>query len=97
MLNICDNQLTGTISSALTRLTGLNSLGLTYSQLMGTIPPVFTQLTDLSGLDLTDNQLTGTVPDLFAHISADFCDISGNHFKCPLPAVAADKCGASCT
>ena len=97
MLNICGNQLTGTIPSALARLTGLNSLVLSDNQLTGTIPPVFTQLTDLSGLGLNDNQLTGTVPDLFAHISADFCDISGNHFKCPLPAGAVDKCGASCT
>eukprot|EP00797_Seminavis_robusta_P029367 Sro590_g171920.1 LRR receptor-like serine threonine-protein kinase (408) ;mRNA; r:43589-45093 len=57
-----DCNFSGTISSSLGRLTGLQWLGLANNNFDGTIPNEIESLTDLRRLEVNGNQFTGTVP-----------------------------------
>ncbi|KAI3806498.1 hypothetical protein L1987_22405 [Smallanthus sonchifolius] len=54
--------LTGEIPSAITKLTQLTSLRLSWTNLSGPVPSFLSQLTNLDFLDLSFNDLTGSIP-----------------------------------
>jgi Leucine-rich repeat (LRR) protein len=62
VLNLLENQLSGTIPSQLGNLTSLMELEVEANQLSGPIPSELGNLTDLRFLLLTENQLTGPIP-----------------------------------
>ena len=62
VLNLENNQLTGSIPSEIGNLTNLTYLDLQYNQLTGSIPPEIGNLTNLQILDLYGNELTGSIP-----------------------------------
>jgi len=82
------------------------------TQLKGAIPPSLTNLTGLIGLYLDHNHhINGTLPALnFDQFKSGSpgpcgwngrddhtcCGLGGLNFTCPLPAGAAEHCGASC-
>ena len=75
-LNLSDNQLTGTIPSALGSLSNLTHLDLrsaaelgSDNALTGTIPAILGNLSNLEYLDLSDNALTGTIPTTLGDLS----------------------------
>jgi Leucine-rich repeat (LRR) protein len=65
-LDLGGNQLTGTISSAVTLLNSLEELDLSSNQLSGTLPYVMAILSRLGRLSISDNcRITGTIPEDF--------------------------------
>jgi hypothetical protein len=79
---------------------GLQKLQMPNTSRVGKIP-LWLQDRPLSNLELQNNALTGTIPDLdFEKFSTQNlpCNLHGNQgFKCPLPADADSRCGATCT
>jgi Leucine-rich repeat (LRR) protein len=69
-INLIENNLLGTIPSALSQLNDLQSLYLGYNQLRGTIPSQLGQLSALTTLDLFSNQLRGSIPSELGQLSA---------------------------
>ncbi|XP_047946041.1 polygalacturonase inhibitor-like [Salvia hispanica] len=54
--------LIGTIPPAITKLTNLKDLTITWTNVSGPIPPFLSQLNNLTGLSLSFNNLTGSIP-----------------------------------
>jgi Leucine-rich repeat (LRR) protein len=95
------NQLTGSID-AVAKLTSLTFLGLGGNQLSGPIDPV-AKFTSLGWLDLGGNNYSGVIPagpinwTKIGQCNGCICDLSGNHFSCPLPpGVNKTHCHATC-
>ena len=61
-LDLYGQDLAGTLSPGLSRLTELVSLGLGDNALSGSIPPELGELTDLAVLNLSRNALSGSIP-----------------------------------
>ncbi|KAI3760574.1 hypothetical protein L1987_50971 [Smallanthus sonchifolius] len=61
--------LTGEIPSAITKLTHLTMLRLSWTNLSGPVPSFLSQLTNLDFLDLSFNNLTGTIPPELAKLT----------------------------
>ena len=61
-LDLSNNELSGTIPSALGELPQLQSLNLRQNQMSGEIPPELGKLTNLQSLDLGGNRLSGGIP-----------------------------------
>ena len=62
VLDLQQNQLTGTIPAQLSQLSQLTELNLYLNQLTGPIPVELGRMDGLQGLDLSQNQLTGPIP-----------------------------------
>jgi hypothetical protein len=62
VLNLSNNQLSGSIPPELGNITSLSDLVLYGNQLTGNIPPELGNLTSLTGLELSSNPLTGNIP-----------------------------------
>ncbi|KAL9267245.1 LRR receptor kinase BAK1-like protein [Drosera capensis] len=62
VLQLCCNQLTGSIPAEIGSLKKLSVLGLQHNQLTGTIPPSLGNLAMLQMLDLSYNHLYGPIP-----------------------------------
>ncbi|EEF32146.1 protein binding protein, putative [Ricinus communis] len=62
IVNFGKLHLTGTISTAFAKLTGLRDLFLNDNNLTGPIPDSLTKLTQLQVLDVSNNNLTGKIP-----------------------------------
>ena len=85
-LNLSDNQLSGTIPPALSKLTCLRELNLGGNQLSGPIPPELGQLTNLELVDLWSNQLSGAIPpELGGLTHLQTLNLSGNQLSGPIP------------
>ncbi|PWA42046.1 Leucine-rich repeat-containing protein [Artemisia annua] len=61
--------LTGTIPSAITKLTRLTMLRLSWTNLTGPVPSFLSQLKNLNFLDLSFNDLTGSIPPELASLT----------------------------
>ena len=56
------NNLTGTLSDQVKKLTELKNLGLPGNQLSGSIPSALSNLSKLTTLDLSENKFSGSIP-----------------------------------
>jgi Leucine-rich repeat (LRR) protein len=78
------NNLVGTLPSAWSALSYLQTLDLGVNQISGTIPSGLTSLTSLQTLALNENQLSGTIPSELGSMSnlqtldLSYNDLSGN-------------------
>jgi Divergent InlB B-repeat domain/Leucine rich repeat/Leucine rich repeat N-terminal domain len=68
-LNLSNNQLSGTLSNSLEKLSQLDSLDLSENQLTGSIPESLGNLNNLTELHLSQNQLTGLIPNSLGDLS----------------------------
>ena len=69
ILDLNDNQLTGSIPPEIVNLTNLTYLRLYDNQLTGSIPPEIGDLTNLTWLQLHNNQLTGSIPSEIGNLT----------------------------
>ena len=68
-MDLSDNNLTGSIPTALGQLTNLDTLTLTRNQLSGSIPAALGNLNNLNWLHLQHNGLTGNLPHELGQLS----------------------------
>ena len=95
VLNLENNQLTGSIPSEIGNLTNLTYLDLQYNLLTGSIPPEIGNLTNLEFLSLGYNQLTGSIPSEICDLNIDWgfsqsFNLSNNQFCPPYPSCVED-------
>ena len=76
-LDLSQNELTGSIPSALGQLDSLQTLDLSYNQLTGPILRALSQLDNLWVLFLRGNQLTGCIPSALQDVSSNDLDDLG--------------------
>ena len=69
-LRLPGNNLNGTVSATLGRLTELRELWLHNNSLHGTIPPELGNLTNLLQLYLSDNSLSGSIPPELSNLNS---------------------------
>ena len=74
--------------------------------MFGDVSPLIKNMKALKTLVVSGNQLSGLLPDVaVGYANLDYCQIDNqwctpprcNSFSCPLPAGAAEHCGAKCT
>jgi hypothetical protein len=88
--------LQGTLPESIGLLSNLEYFELYSDLLHGPMPASIANLTKLKAFDLKNNVLTGILAGLhYGKMSFD-CNLRGNVFDCPLPAGAAESCGAKC-
>ena len=68
-LRLWENELTGTIPTALRNLDQLESLNLSGNHLTGTVPTWLGELSNLRSLRLRENELTGTIPTALRNLN----------------------------
>ncbi|MEN8249449.1 MAG: gliding motility-associated C-terminal domain-containing protein [Bacteroidota bacterium] len=86
-VEICNNNLLGSIPEEIGNLTELGSLGLCNNLLSGTIPTTLGGLIRLKSIDFDDNQLTGTIPvEIGSLDSLKNLILSINSLSGPIPA-----------
>jgi hypothetical protein len=84
--NIGGNNVTGTIPSAIGRLTNLAYLAMDNNLLTGSIPTEILQLKQLTFIGLgTNPYLTGTLPAFDFSKFTNCCNMRDCDFTCPLP------------
>ncbi|XP_044443559.1 protein STRUBBELIG-RECEPTOR FAMILY 3 [Triticum aestivum] len=64
------NQLTGSIPSSLSKLTGLSAMSLNVNHLDGELPDAFDSLAGLINLDISENNFTGVLPPSMKNLSS---------------------------
>jgi len=86
VVNLSNNNLTGTIPPEIGHLKVLNVLDLSSNSFSGQIPPEINNLTSLQVLQLSNNQLTGEVPQALSglHFLSIF-NVSNNDLEGPVP------------
>lgn len=85
-LGLGNNNLTGTIPSVLSNLTGLQTLTLSSNQLTGNIPSELSNLTSLLTLQLPNNNLTGNIPSTLSSLaSLTGLELGGNQLVGSIP------------
>ena len=94
-LDLNRNRLTGTVPSALGRLTHLQYLNLSGNQLSGPLPSSVVNLTRMREVNLSGNQLRGTIPSSLATVLGRFPDLrvvnlAGNDLSGSLPSNLGD-------
>ena len=87
-LKIYDNNLTGTLSTEVCKLTRLRTLHLSFNRITGALPESLGECRALVNLWLKGNKLTGRLPDSVAVLpKLVYLDIHANEMTGPLPAV----------
>ena len=95
-INLYNERLSGSLTSAVGSLPMLRSLELGRNMLGATIPIELARLTELTRLDLSDNRLIGTVPATFASLTKlAFLKLNGNALGGRLPTLTSSL--TSCT
>ena len=94
-LDLNRNNLTGSIPSALGRLTQLQYLDLSGNGLSGPLPSSVVNLTRMREVDLSNNSLQGTIPSSLATVLGRFPDLrvvnlAGNELSGSLPSNLGD-------
>ena len=85
-LDLSRNRLTGTIPSALGRLTYLQYLDLAVNRLAGPLPRSLGDLTEIRELDIGHNGLTGTIPSSLGNLTnLTKLDLFNNRFSGTIP------------
>ena len=70
VMDLHDNDLTGTIPSELGRLSSLKELYLSENDLSGSLPSIFGNFSDLQYLNVSFNRFTGQIPSTLYHLSS---------------------------
>ena len=99
------NRISGFIPTEIGRLTGLQTLALSYNNISGTIPSQLGMLAGLTQIYLGSNRLSGTVPSQITNLSLlapGYCVLDlaqdsqrmagysvTNHYECPLPTASS--------
>jgi Leucine-rich repeat (LRR) protein len=87
VINLPNNNLSGTLPASLGNLTSLQQLYLRNSQLTGSIPTQLGSLTGLHAIDLFNNQLSGSIPaQLGSLTSLQTLVLSSNQLSGSIPA-----------
>ncbi|GJM94744.1 hypothetical protein PR202_ga11419 [Eleusine coracana subsp. coracana] len=85
-LNLKQNNLSGTLSPAIGRLTSLRVLYLSQNAISGPIPDTIGRMQLLQKLDLSNNQFNGTIPSaLGGLLKLQFLDLNNNSLSGPIP------------
>lgn len=86
VLQLCYNQLTGSIPTQLGDLKKLSVLALQSNQLAGAIPAILGDLGMLTRLDLSSNSLFGSIPTKLANLpSLQVLDVHNNTLSGNVP------------
>lgn len=86
LLNLAQNQLTGSLPPALGNLTDLRALYLQFNYFVGEIPSQLTQLNKLQWLNLSRNSLNGVIPSLISRLNElERLDLEGNNLSGSIP------------
>ena len=101
LLTLDFNNLDGTLPDSLANLTFLQDLDLEGNSLHGPIPASLGRLnSSLLQLGLGNNRLSGPVPAELCALevvrTGAACDMSGNHFECPLPLCLGSGSSSQC-
>lgn len=85
-IDLSNNNLNGTIPTALGNIANLTSLSLGHNHLSGSIPTALSSLSNLNALVLGGNQLTGTIPAVLGNLSnLTYLDLSSNQLTGSIP------------
>jgi hypothetical protein len=85
-LTIYDNNLTGPLSPAITRLERLQTLHLSFNKISGTLPDQLGECRALKNLWLKGNKISGRLPDPVALLPAlEYLDVHANEMSGALP------------
>ena len=101
VLALSFNGLVGVLPASLAKLSALQELDVEYNKLTGALPDL-SPLSQLVQLGVGGNNLTSIHPSVCAlpAVRGPACDMSGNAFRCPLPACGsfdiAKTCKATC-
>ena len=91
LLYLSENELTGTIPSALGNLHNLMRLHLQVNQLTGSIPPELGSLAQMYDFNVSDNSLEGTIPTELSNLSQlQILNVYGNMLTGPIPTSLAN-------
>ncbi|XP_051140097.1 receptor-like protein EIX2 [Andrographis paniculata] len=86
LIDLSDNQLSGSIPQQVFELKGLISLNLSKNALEGQIPPNIGDMEKLESLNLSRNQLSGAIPESLARLSfLQVLDLSHNNLSGRIP------------
>lgn len=86
VLDLSNNQLSGSIPTELGNITSLSHLSLYDNQLTGNIPPELSNLTNLISLSLSGNQLAGSIPRELGNLAnLDHLDLLDNQLSGSIP------------
>ncbi|XP_020203844.1 receptor-like protein EIX2 [Cajanus cajan] len=86
LIDMSNNNLSGTIPSQMFGLIGLNSLNLSHNELTGTIPNEIGNMKNLESLDFSTNQLWGEIPQSLSNLSfLGFLNLSFNNLMGKIP------------
>lgn len=106
VLNINNNQLTGTIPEAMFGpatlppfypALNLQTFNAEYNQLTGAIPSRVSRGSVMSTFMLGFNQMTSIPESLASWLDGrKYCDLEGNKWACPIPAGVSENCKAYC-
>lgn len=81
-----NTNLTGTIPSSISQLSGLKQLWIAETDVAGPIPPEFTQLVDLTSFIAYNCSLTGSIPDNIGDLNMlEVFDVGFNQLTSSLP------------
>ncbi len=90
-LGLYDNNLDGTLPSAIRNLTKLRFLQVWQNNLRGTLPAEISELGDLEAMYAGNNHFTGTIPSQWGALKKlRVLYVDGNELTGPLPAQLAD-------
>ena len=85
-LELCDNELSGTVPPELSKLSNLRELDLRENRLSGAIPKELVGLSKLEDLDLRDNRLSGAIPPELGRLTnLQELDLRDNEFSGTIP------------
>ncbi|KAI3830982.1 hypothetical protein MKW92_011670 [Papaver armeniacum] len=86
ILDISDNEVTGSFMSSISNAPMLVSLSASMSSIQGYLPPSIYNLSWLQHLDLSDNNITSPIHSSISNLkNLNFLDLSGNNFQGPIP------------
>lgn len=87
-MTIYDNNLTGPLSPAISRLERLHTLHLSFNKISGALPDQLGECRALKNLWLKGNKVSGRLPDSVALLPAlEYLDVHANDMSGALPAV----------
>jgi Leucine-rich repeat (LRR) protein len=84
-IDLCRNNLNGTLPTSLPDISSLQTLRLSNNQIGGIIPACIGSLTNLTTLEMSNNSLVGTIPDSVKWTRLQNLDLSRNQIVAPLP------------
>ncbi|MED6109975.1 hypothetical protein PIB30_038590 [Stylosanthes scabra] len=86
IMDLSENDLSGSIPKGIASLNGLHGLNLSNNHLKGEIPEMIGDMKSLESFDVSSNQLSGTIPSsMSALTSLSHLNLSHNNFSGSIP------------